>query len=164
MQTFDSNGPEVRVRGNAHQVYEKYLNLARDATASGDRIAAEGFYQFAEHYYRIVNDSTDPQRNQPQQQDGSRPDGFRQFDQRGGDEARAEDGGNEDRGRHDNNRIDNNRSDGNRGEDGRSENGRDASRRRSPRRHDAASDANGEDRAASSGNEKKPSGMTPMIS
>lgn len=59
-QTFDSSGPEGRVRGNAHQVYEKYLALARDATASGDRIAAEGFYQFAEHYYRVVNDSTDP--------------------------------------------------------------------------------------------------------
>ena len=59
-QTFDSSGPEGRVRGNAHQVYEKYLALARDATAAGDRIAAEGFYQFAEHYFRVVNDSTDP--------------------------------------------------------------------------------------------------------
>ena len=61
-QTFDSSGPEVRVRGNAHQVYEKYLALARDATSAGDRIAAEGYYQFAEHYFRILNDSTDPQR------------------------------------------------------------------------------------------------------
>lgn len=69
-QTFDSSGPEGRVRGNAHQVYEKYLALARDATASGDRIAAEGFYQFAEHYYRLVNDSTDPH-----------PDGQRRYDQ-----------------------------------------------------------------------------------
>ncbi len=61
-QTFDSNGPDVRVRGNAHQVHEKYLNLARDATASGDRIAAESYYQFAEHYYRLLNDTTDPHR------------------------------------------------------------------------------------------------------
>ena len=60
-QTFDSNGPDVRVRGNAHQVYEKYLALARDANSSGDRIAAEGFFQFAEHYFRVLNDSTDPQ-------------------------------------------------------------------------------------------------------
>ena len=60
-QTFDSNGPDVRVRGNAHQVYEKYLALARDATSSGDRIAAEGYFQFAEHYFRLLNDSTDPQ-------------------------------------------------------------------------------------------------------
>lgn len=53
-QTFDSNGPDVRIRGNASQVYEKYLNLARDATASGDRVLAESYYQHAEHYYRIL--------------------------------------------------------------------------------------------------------------
>ena len=67
---FDSNGPEGRVRGNAHQVYEKYINLARDATSAGDRILAESFYQFAEHYYRIVNDSMDPNSGQPRRQDG----------------------------------------------------------------------------------------------
>ena len=61
-QTHDSHGPDVRVRGNAAQVYEKYLNLAGDATSSGDRVAAEGYYQFAEHYFRILNDTTDPQR------------------------------------------------------------------------------------------------------
>ncbi len=54
-QTFDSNGPDVRIRGNAHQVYEKYLALARDATAQGDRVAAENYFQHAEHYYRIIN-------------------------------------------------------------------------------------------------------------
>lgn len=64
-QTFDSNGPSVRVRGNAYQVMEKYLTLARDASASGDRIAAENFYQHAEHYYRILN-ANNPDR--PQQQ------------------------------------------------------------------------------------------------
>lgn len=57
---FDSNGPEGKVRGNAAQVYEKYLGLAREATVSGNRVAAEGFFQHAEHYYRIINDSTDP--------------------------------------------------------------------------------------------------------
>jgi hypothetical protein len=59
--TFDSNGPDGRVRGNARQVYEKYLTLARDATSAGDRIAAEAYFQHAEHYFRILNDSTDPQ-------------------------------------------------------------------------------------------------------
>jgi len=54
-QTFDSSGPEVRIRGNAYQVLEKYLAMARDATAAGDRIAAENFYQHAEHYYRVIN-------------------------------------------------------------------------------------------------------------
>lgn len=53
-QTFDSNGPDVRVRGNAWQVYEKYQSLARDASSSGDRIAAENYQQHAEHYYRII--------------------------------------------------------------------------------------------------------------
>ena len=55
LQTFDSNGPEVRIRGNAYQVYEKYLQLARDAAAAGDRIAAENYLQHAEHYFRIIN-------------------------------------------------------------------------------------------------------------
>src|SRR5579862_342714 len=54
-QTFDSNGPDVRVRGNAYQVFEKYLALARDAHSAGDRVAAENYYQHAEHYYRIIN-------------------------------------------------------------------------------------------------------------
>src|SRR3546814_4559046 len=51
---YDSNGPDVRIRGNASQVYEKYLNLARDATTSGDRVLAESYFQHAEHYYRIL--------------------------------------------------------------------------------------------------------------
>lgn len=58
-QTFDSNGPSVRIRGNAYQVYEKYLAMARDATASGDRIMAENFMQHAEHYFRIINADND---------------------------------------------------------------------------------------------------------
>ncbi len=55
IQTFDSAGPEVRVRGNAWQVHERYLALARDAAAAGDRIAAENFFQHADHYYRMVH-------------------------------------------------------------------------------------------------------------
>lgn len=67
--TFDSNGPDGRVRGNARQVYEKYLTLARDATSAGDRIAAEAYYQHAEHYFRILSDSTDPQSGGRRQED-----------------------------------------------------------------------------------------------
>ena len=55
MQTFDSNGPNVKIRGNAYQVFERYVALAREAQASGDRVAAENFYQHAEHYFRIMN-------------------------------------------------------------------------------------------------------------
>jgi hypothetical protein len=52
-QVFDSNGPDVRVRGNAHQVYDKYSALAREATAAGNHIQAEAYHQFAEHYLRL---------------------------------------------------------------------------------------------------------------
>ncbi|BBK30713.1 uncharacterized protein DUF4167 [Stella humosa] len=61
LQTFDSNGPSIKIRGNAYQVFEKYITLAREATLSGDRIAAEGFYQHAEHYFRIINADGGPQ-------------------------------------------------------------------------------------------------------
>ena len=54
-QIFDSNGPGARVRGNSAQIYEKYQQLARDASSNGDRVAAEGFYQHAEHYYRLMD-------------------------------------------------------------------------------------------------------------
>ncbi len=67
-QNFDSNGPEGRVRGNAQQVYEKYLAHARDAQAAGDRVLAEAFQQHAEHYYRVMNDSTDPDSRPREQQ------------------------------------------------------------------------------------------------
>ena len=67
-QTFDSNGPDVRIRGNAYQVLEKYLALARDASAAGDRIAAENFYQHAEHYFRLINANGEHYRQQQLQQ------------------------------------------------------------------------------------------------
>jgi hypothetical protein len=53
-RTFDSNGPEVKIRGSASHIYEKYLQLARDSNASGDRIMAENYLQHAEHYFRIL--------------------------------------------------------------------------------------------------------------
>ena len=62
----DSHGPDVRVRGTVHQVHDKYLTLARDATSSGDRIAAENYYQHAEHYQRII---AAQQENAEQRQD-----------------------------------------------------------------------------------------------
>jgi hypothetical protein len=54
-QTFDSNGPNVKIRGNAYQVFERYIALAREAQAGGDRVTAENLYQHAEHYFRIMN-------------------------------------------------------------------------------------------------------------
>ena len=81
-QTFDSNGPDVRIRGTAIQVNEKYQALARDASTSGDRVMAENYLQHAEHYHRIIlsmNDAhTQAQQQQPQQPDqGGRDQGQR---------------------------------------------------------------------------------------
>lgn len=53
-RSYESNGPDVKVRGTAQHVAEKYLQLARDAQASGDPVAAENYFQHAEHYYRIL--------------------------------------------------------------------------------------------------------------
>jgi hypothetical protein len=87
-QIFDSSGPDVRVRGNAHQVFDKYQALAREAAASGDRIAAEAYWQYADHYYRVIQtmggmlprnnqgwgdgmgEDGQPQQGNPQQQQG----------------------------------------------------------------------------------------------
>ena len=84
---FESSGPEMKVRGSAQQVLEKYLAMARDAASGGDRIAAENYLQHAEHYYRIINfENANRQGNggqrpsqgqgqQPQGQQGQQPQG-----------------------------------------------------------------------------------------
>jgi hypothetical protein len=53
-RTYDSSGPDVKIRGTAQHIAEKYMNLARDATSSGDRVMAENYLQHAEHYNRII--------------------------------------------------------------------------------------------------------------
>lgn len=76
-RNFDSNGPEVKIRGTAAHIFDRYCQLARDANASGDRIAAENYLQHAEHYYRIMmanggfqqgQQQRHPQQQQPQPQ------------------------------------------------------------------------------------------------
>ncbi len=62
-QVYDSNGPDVRIRGTAHQVAEKYLALAKDSLALGDRMTAENYFQHAEHYIRIINEVSDTSAN-----------------------------------------------------------------------------------------------------
>ena len=54
-QTFESNGPDGKIRGTAQQVLDRYLVLGRDASSSGDPISAEGFFQHAEHYQRLLH-------------------------------------------------------------------------------------------------------------
>ena len=53
-RNYESNGPDVKIRGSAQQVAEKYMTLARDAHSSGDRVMAENYLQHAEHYNRII--------------------------------------------------------------------------------------------------------------
>lgn len=67
-RSFDSNGPDIKVRGPAPHIYERYLQLARDANSAGDRVQAENFLQHAEHYFRVMR-AMQPAAPPPQQYD-----------------------------------------------------------------------------------------------
>ena len=69
-RNYESTGPDVKVRGNAAHVAEKYLQLARDAQSSGDSVMAENYLQHAEHYFRIVS-SAQQAMNGPRDGQGS---------------------------------------------------------------------------------------------
>src|SRR5436305_14085673 len=84
VRVFESNGPDVMIRGNPSHIAEKYVQLARDALTSGDPISAENYYQHAEHYYRVIAAAQEqfrqnnphfsrPENNEPQ---GARDDNF----------------------------------------------------------------------------------------
>ncbi len=72
---FDSNGPDVRLRGTSQQLFEKYLQLGRDATSAGDRVMAESYFQHAEHYFRILNAMQQQAQGQGQPQPQGQPNG-----------------------------------------------------------------------------------------
>ena len=80
-RTYDSSGPEVKIRGSASHVYEKYLQLARDANSGGDRIMAENYLQHAEHYYRIMAATAAQQAQYQAQQAAQNPQGQQQHAQ-----------------------------------------------------------------------------------
>src|SRR6188472_3000337 len=66
-RVYESNGPDIKIRGTASHVAEKYVQLARDARSSGDPVAAENYYQHAEHYFRLIAAAQEQFRqNQPQ--------------------------------------------------------------------------------------------------
>ena len=80
-RSYDSSGPDVKIRGTASTVHEKYTTLARDAMLSGDRVAAENFYQHAEHYYRVLQTTRQLRQNGDGDQQDNR--GRTQYNQDG---------------------------------------------------------------------------------
>ena len=67
-QTLDSNGPNVKIRGNPNQIFERYVALGREASTSSDRVNTENLYQHAEHYFRVMKAA-----NEGHQQRAARP-------------------------------------------------------------------------------------------
>jgi len=121
-RSFESNGPDVKVRGTAAHIADKYMTLARDAQSSGDPVAAENYLQHAEHYYRIVMAAQAQfQQSQPQFRDGpdeGNYDDDRQINGRPRDrfDFNGADGRNDDEG---DDRFDNNNGGGGEGDDDR---------------------------------------------
>lgn len=66
-RVYESNGPDIKIRGTASHIAEKYLQLARDARSSGDPVAAENYYQHAEHYFRLIAAAQEQFRQNQQQ-------------------------------------------------------------------------------------------------
>lgn len=85
-RVYESNGPDVKVRGTAQTVAEKYMQLGRDAQSSGDNVMAESYFQFSEHYFRVMA-AAQPV-GQPTQQ-LRRPED-EDFEEEGGDAAEGE--------------------------------------------------------------------------
>ena len=93
-RVYESNGPDVKIRGTAHHVAEKYLQLARDAQSSGDPVSAENYFQHAEHYFRLIAAANEQFRQQnpnfqPRPEGGGGND--QQFQPRNEDEESGED-------------------------------------------------------------------------
>src|ERR687884_680985 len=72
-RVYESNGPDIKIRGTASHVAEKYVQLARDARSSGDPVAAENYYQHAEHYFRLIAAAQEQFRQNQQQPRGDEP-------------------------------------------------------------------------------------------
>lgn len=85
-RSYESNGPDVKIRGTAAHIAEKYMSLARDSLSSGDLVAAESYFQHAEHYNRIIQ-AAQSQLGPGHQGDGPNGGGFRpQWNAEGSDD------------------------------------------------------------------------------
>lgn len=89
-RVYESNGPDVKVRGTAQTVADKYLQLGRDAMASGDIVMSESYFQHAEHYLRIL--AAAQAYNQQFQQQTRRPNGEDGYDDEDGEESADNEG------------------------------------------------------------------------
>lgn len=105
-RSFESNGPDVKIRGNAQVIADKYATLARDALSSGDTVMAENYLQHAEHYNRIIL-AAQPQ---PREEDGEQGDGQQGDGQQAsnGEDTQARDDSQQQPGRRNRNRRDRN--------------------------------------------------------
>jgi len=93
-RSYESNGPDVKIRGTASHIAEKYMQLARDSQSSGDPVAAENYFQHAEHYFRLIAVAQEqfrqqnPYYNNPQGQQGQQvPQGAQQGNDDGYDDG-----------------------------------------------------------------------------
>ena len=97
-RVYESNGPDVKIRGTANHVAEKYLQLARDSQSSGDPVSAENYFQHAEHYFRLIAAANEQFRQQNPNFQPQRPEGAggndQHFQQRS--DEQFEEGGDED--------------------------------------------------------------------
>lgn len=121
-RVFESNGPDVKVRGNAQTIADKYMQLARDAVSSGENVSAENYFQHAEHYLRIVA-AAQAFNQQSQQNQQRREDGDSEGNAASGDTVNDE-SENREAASGDDGAVDNNRQNNHRGNRGNRGNGR----------------------------------------
>lgn len=94
-RSYESNGPDVKIRGNPAHIAEKYLTLARDAQSTGDSVLAESYLQHAEHYNRIIMAYREQQQQsgegqfRPRQQPGEQAEGMQDGDEDGDDQGQG---------------------------------------------------------------------------
>ena len=88
-RVYESNGSDVKIRGTTSHVADKYMQLARDAQSSGDPVAAENYYQHAEHYFRLIAAAQEQFRqNNPYHRDNSpREQSFDDGDEEGNEQS-----------------------------------------------------------------------------
>lgn len=135
-RSMESNGPDVKIRGTANHIFEKYQALARDAQSSGDRIAAENYLQHAEHYHRLIV-SAQAQQEQNRQEQQDRQNGNDRNDQ-------SDDNGSSD---NDANEASDDETSSAKSDDDQQDD-KPAPRRRAPRRRRTADKADGGDKSA----------------